>query len=119
MYKGIQSVAQPNDGKPDTVIVGRSITAYNNHLGKYQQTWVDNAGNIWEYLGGMEGANMILYLEHTTADGTQAVGFKSSTLIRMVFSEISQTVLLWSYEYSVDGGKTWTVTNQATYTRLD
>ena len=103
----------------DTVVVGKSLTSYNSILGKYQQMWVDNKGNVWEYTGSMEGEDMVLYLEHTTAGGEQLVPFKKSTQIRMVFKEISKSGFTWSYEYSTDGGKDWNGTNEAIYKRIE
>ena len=35
----------------------------------------------------------------------------------MVFGEIKEDSLVWRYEYSTDGGHTWTSTNEAVYKR--
>ena len=42
---------------------------------------------------------------------------KPTTQIRMVFDEIEADRLVWRYQYSTDGGRTWTSTNEAVYTR--
>ena len=102
----------------DTVIVGMSITSFNTYLNKYQQLWVDQNGFTWEYLGGWEGENMVLYLEAASSDGTRAVPFQETTLIRMVFGEIQRDRLVWRYQYSTDEGRTWVSTNEAIYTRI-
>jgi len=102
----------------DTLIVGMSMTSFNSTLGKYQQLWVDQNGFTWEYVGNWEGEQMVLYLEPATANGEATVPFQKTTLIRMVFREISDDRLVWSYEYSVDEGESWTSTNEAVYTRI-
>lgn len=106
-----------DDVAGDTVVVGMSLTSYNRHLRNYQQLWVDDKGFSWEYLGGREGKDMVLYLEPTASNGAPIVPFQPTTQIRMVFSEITETRFMWRYEYSTDEGYTWTPTNEAEYRR--
>lgn len=101
----------------DTVVVGMSLTSYNRHLRTYQQLWVDSKGFSWEYLGGREGEDRVLYLESTASNGARIVPFQPTTQIRMVFSEITETRFVWRYEYSTDAGRTWTRTSEAEYRR--
>ena len=102
----------------DTLVVGMSMTSFNSTLGKYQQLWADHNGFTWEYIGDWEGEQMVLYLEPSTANGESTVPFQKTTLIRMVFKDITAEGLVWSYEYSVNEGKSWTSTNEAVYTRI-
>lgn len=81
-------------------LVGMSTSVYNPRLGKWQQTWVDNQGSYLEFVGGMEGDGMILSRE-ATRDG-------KTFHQRMVFSDIKESELNWSWERSEDEGKTWT-----------
>ena len=103
----------------DTVIVGKSLTSFNKYLGKFQQMWVDTSGNSWEFIGGMEGDNMILYLEPISASGESLVSYNKETQLRMIFKEITKNRFIWEYEYSTDGSKTWISTMEAIYTRLE
>ena len=41
------------------------------------------------------------------------------TQIRMVFDEVEEERLVWRYEYSTDGGRTWITTTEAVYTRIE
>lgn len=104
-------------GESGTVVVGLSMSSFNSHLGQWQQVWMDNKGETFEYVGGLEGADFVLYLEHTTSTGDRVVALQPTTLMRMVFKNISKDRLVWSYEYSTDEGRTWTATNEAVYTR--
>ncbi len=103
----------------DTLVVGLSMTSYNRHLGKFQQLWADQKGYTWEYVGEWEDERMVLYLEPTTADGESLVPFEKTTQLRMVFGEITARSLVWRYEYSTDGGRTWTSTHEALYQRRE
>jgi hypothetical protein len=81
-------------------LVGLSHSVYNPRLDQWQQTWVDNQGSYLEFTGGMAGDTMVLSRE-ATRDGKT---FQQ----RMVFSDIKDNALNWSWERSDDGGKTWT-----------
>ena len=104
-------------GETGTEVVGLSMSSYNSHLGQWQQVWMDNKGQTFEYVGGLEGDDFVLYLEHTTSAGDRLVTLQLATLIRMVFRDIEKKRLVWSYEYSTDEGRTWKATNEAVYTR--
>ena len=103
----------------ENVIIGKSITSYNVHLKQYQQFWVDNTGTTSEYIGNMEGPDMILYLEPKTATGEKTVPFQETTRLRMVFTDIESNSLTWLFQYSTDGGNQWTSTIEARYSLIE
>lgn len=80
---------------------GMSVSSWNPALGKWQQTWVDNAGGYLDFVGGMEGDKMILSRE------AEREGVKF--LQRMVFENITADSLDWLWERSDDQGETWTL----------
>jgi hypothetical protein len=70
---------------------------------------VDNAGNYWHFTGGMADGRFI-FATQDTEEG-RAVD------LRMVFSNIGQDELDWSWEGSDDGGSTWIPRWQIHYRR--
>ncbi len=79
---------------------GRSYSVFNPTKGIWQQTWVDNQGNYMEFEGGFENGKMAL--------GRSFIGPKGKTVMQqMIFSNISDSSLDWSWESSLDGGKNW------------
>lgn len=78
---------------------GMSVSVYKPSVGKWQQTWVDNQGNYWNFTGGLETDRMILI--------TRAVVEGKSMLLRMVWYNISENALDWNWERSADEGETW------------
>jgi hypothetical protein len=81
---------------------GNSVSTYDVKAGRWRQTWVDNQGGFYAFEGGMAGDSMILGCEAKTSDG-------APSLLRMVFHNIEKNSLDWSWERSVDGGKSWLV----------
>ena len=78
-----------------------SGSTYNAQLGKWQQTWVDNQGSYLDFVGDFEDSKMVLQRSAT-------VGGKE-VLQRMVYYDIRKDSLMWNWERSEDGGKTWQV----------
>lgn len=78
---------------------GMSVSIYNDALGKWQQTWVDNNGLYLDLIGTYQDGKMILS-RTTTKDG-------QSFQQRMVFYNISENELDWNWEHSDDQGQTW------------
>ncbi|MBA3896989.1 MAG: hypothetical protein H0X36_07610 [Sphingomonadaceae bacterium] len=48
----------------DPQLSGGSLNAYGAADGKWRQTWIDSAGLWREFVGGMDGANMVLIWHH-------------------------------------------------------
>lgn len=95
------------DGQPP--FKGMSVSVYNEQLGQWQQTWVDNHGNYLDFVGGFRGDEMILWRETISPDGTPLQQ-------RMVFSNIEEDSLDWSWERS-DDGQSWEPLWQIHYER--
>lgn len=89
---------------------GMSVSVYNQRLGKWQQTWVDNQSSYLDFVGEFKDGKMILSRQATTKDGRKIIQ-------RMVWHNIAKDQLDWNWEASEDGGKTWKVNWQIHYTR--
>ncbi|HZQ24724.1 MAG TPA: DUF1579 family protein [Terriglobales bacterium] len=81
---------------------GRSFSLFDVRAGKWKQTWVDNQGGYLDFVGEFKDGQMILSRATTRPDGKKA-------LQRMVFKNITGDQFDWSWESSLDDGKTWTV----------
>jgi hypothetical protein len=97
------------DGGTSSPLRGMSVSTYNPRLGRWQQTWVDNQGGYLDFVGGSDGARMILQRK-ATINGQEF-------LQRMVWYDITPDALMWNWERSSDDGKTWSVQWQIKYTR--
>lgn len=81
---------------------GKSFNTFNTTNGKWQQTWVDNAGSITYYSDGeFVNGKMIL----TTKNERQPDG--SIKMLRMTFSKLDNDKVRQFGERSADEGKTW------------
>lgn len=90
------------DGRPGMELKGMSVSTFNTHTGKWQQTWVDNFGSYLDFAGEFKDGQMILVREASTAEG-------KTFLQRMVWKNIRPQSFDWSWERSDDGGQTWKV----------
>jgi hypothetical protein len=96
-------VVQENfDGGADMALQGTSVSTFDVRSGKWKQTWVDNEGGYLDFVGEWKDGQMILAREGTAPDGAKI-------LQRMVWKNIGQHELDWSWEASRNGGKTWEV----------
>ena len=96
-------VVQENfDGGSDMHLRGTSVTTFDARSGKWKQTWVDNEGGYLDFVGEWKDGQMILAREGVRPDGAKI-------LQRMVWKNIRQDELDWSWEASDNGGKTWQV----------
>ena len=89
---------------------GKSFNVYNAAKGKWQQTWVDNSGNVLELDGELKEGEMRFTGESLGANGAK-------TMERLTFTKISADRLRQFWQQSNDGGKTWTVAFDGTYVR--
>ena len=87
---------------------GTSMSVFHPQLHVWQQTWVDQGGAYWHFVGGtVEGDPS--FLTPDRVDDHQL--FK-----RMVFSDIADDSFHWRWESSPDG-ETWTENWAIDYTR--
>lgn len=81
---------------------GTSVSLFDARSNKWKQTWVDNEGGYLDFVGEFKDGQMILQREAAKPDGTKV-------LQRMVYKNINANEFDWSWERSLDGGKTWQV----------
>ncbi len=81
---------------------GRSVSIFEARAGRWKQTWVDNEGGYLDFSGEFKDGQMVLAREAVRPDG-------SKVQQRMVFKNIGRNEFDWSWERSLDGGKTWEV----------
>ena len=79
---------------------GQSYSVYNSAKGIWQQTWVDNQGGYLEFEGTFDNGQMTLSRSFVGPKG-------KSVMQRMVFSNIAEVSIDWSWESSLDEGITW------------
>lgn len=94
----------------DKPLRGMSVSVYNQRLGKWQQTWVDNQNSYLDFTGEFKDGKMTLSRQAPTPDGKEIVQ-------RMIWHNLSDDQFDWNWEASADGGKTWKVNWQIHYTR--
>jgi hypothetical protein len=81
---------------------GHSVSVFDARAGRWKQTWVDNEGGYLDFIGEFKDGRMVLAREAVRPDG-------SKVQQRMVFKNIGRNEFDWSWERSLDGGKTWEV----------
>ena len=103
-------VQESFSGQSSLPLRGTSVSTFDTRAGKWKQTWVDNQGGYLDFVGEFSNGQMILQREAARPDGTKI-------LQRMVWKNITATELDWSWEASLDGGKTWQVNWAIHYSR--
>jgi hypothetical protein len=88
-------------GAPAMDFQGMSVSVFNQRTGLWHQTWVDNNGGYLDFKGSFENGKMVLS-RTATIEGKPA-------LQRMVWYNLSENVLDWNWERSLNGGETWDV----------
>ena len=82
---------------------------YNSAKGKWQQTWVDNSGNMLELYGEFKDGAMRLVGEN--------VRNGQKTLQRITWHPLDKDRVRQHWEQSQDDGKTWSTAFDGLYTR--
>jgi hypothetical protein len=93
-------VIEENFTTDDASFRGHSVSVYDEKSGAWRQTWVDSAGGYLAFTGSFDGETMELRTQASERDGETVVQ-------RMVFSDIGEDSLEWSWQGSRDGGDTW------------
>lgn len=78
---------------------GMSISSYEKSSGKWRQIWVDNQNSFIDFVGNKDGEN---YIFQTTPNIE-----KPSTQFRMVFSDIKENSLIWTWQKTDNNGEKW------------
>lgn len=89
---------------------GKSLNFYNASTGKWQQIWTDAAGGVTFFSGTYSDNAMRFEGESVGASGGKAP-------VRLTFYKLDSGQVRQVGEASSDGGKTWAVTYDLTYTR--
>lgn len=97
------------DGRPAMDFQGKSVSVYDQTIGRWRQTWVDSAGTYLDFLGDFVDGRMLLQRE--------GVFEGQSVLQRMVWYDITPENLQWNWERSRDSGATWELTWHIDYRR--
>jgi len=94
-----------------TGYAGKSYNVYNPSMKRWEQFWVDNAGGMIHFYGGLRNGVMDFY----TDDIPQASGPPLKRHLQF-FNLDANTVRQFS-QGSTDGGKTWNAEYDFTYNR--
>ena len=90
---------------------GKSLNGFNRALGKWQQFWMDQFGNVTEYRDSEWVGESLRFIAIPFTRQGQTVH------TRMTFTPIDQNTVRQHGETSTDGGKTWTTGYDLTYRR--
>ncbi len=89
---------------------GTSISVYNTRQKTWHQAWADNGGSYYDFEGAIEGEKRIFKTKEKEVNGNKIIQ-------RMVFYNIKHDSLLWDWELTKDGGKTWALQWRIFYNR--
>ncbi len=85
---------------------GKSFTSYDALTKRWDQHWVGSGGAVTEYLGSVKNGAVVMI----------ATGPAGAT--RLTFSKLPDGKVRQLFEGSTDGGKTWTMSSDLTYTPI-
>ncbi len=89
---------------------GRSWSVFDDGLGEWKQTWVDNNGAYLDFTGAIDEDKRIF----------QRVGKDNhgkTVHQRMVFYDIGDDSFTWDWQVSIDGGASWELRWRIFYNR--
>ncbi len=89
---------------------GKSFNFYNNQTKKWYQTWVDDKGNVINFVGDYKDNSMQFQAENTTLDGKKV-------LRKLTFYPVSTDQVRQHGQISNDNGDTWTTEYDLNYFR--
>jgi len=89
---------------------GMMVQCYSREYSQWQAIWTDNMGaSITVYTGNMQGDKLVL-------TGTEKWGGQEY-LARISTFNMKDTSYDWTYEMSMDGGKTWVKSMESHYVK--
>ncbi len=95
----------------NSTYAGKSYNVYDAPLKRWEQFWVDNAGGTISFYGGLKDGVMDFYTDEITQpDGTKLKR-------HLQFFNLSPDKVRQFSQGSIDGGQTWKVEYDFTYTR--
>jgi hypothetical protein len=100
-------IIQENFIAPD--LHGLSVSSYDRERHVWCQTWVDNNGSYLDFVGNFEDGKMILVRD--------AIVGAEACKQRMVWFNIEENQIDWSWERSDDDGATWRALWEIKYKR--
>lgn len=91
---------------------GASFNFYDPAIAGWRQIWIDNAGQVTSYEGGLEGKDMVFR-------GRSAGRTGAPRLVRMRFTPKEDGTVRQLIEASPDEGATWTTAFDGLYSRME
>ncbi len=113
---GDRVVLEDFDAARDAGLRGMSVSVYDATAGRWHQTWVDDNGSYFDFVGGWDegddasGGGRMVLVHARQIEGRPA-------LLRMVWRDIQPDRLTWEWQRSDDDGATWRTLWQLAYTR--
>ena len=89
---------------------GTSLSVFSEHDRSWRQTWVDDGGSYWAFVGAV--------VDGDPSFATPTPVDEERLYKRMVFSDITADTFHWRWESSPDGDE-WTVNWEIRYRRKD
>jgi len=89
---------------------GKSLNVFNRAKGKWQQTWINDKGDVTEYVDGETGPGTMRFTSRITK-------MEKEVMLRLSFYKLDENSVRQVGEYSADNGQTWNVTYDYTYVR--
>ena len=87
---------------------GGSLNSWRPAEKRWRQTWTDSGNNWNEYVGGFEGARMVL-------TGSSAKAGGAALPVRMTYEAMADGSVVQTGYQSTDAGKSWSLTYQYVY----
>ena len=97
---GGRVVEERFDGRPGVDLLGMSVSVFDPHRELWRQTWVDDAGNYFALEGNLVDGEMHLVCDDHNAPEADAT-------YRMRFFDIAADSLSWTWERSLDRGRSF------------
>jgi hypothetical protein len=92
--------------------LGTSLSVYNPKRKTWHQGYADNEGAYFNFIGERQGDRKIFRTD-VVQNG------EKQNIQRMVFYDIKESSLVWDWESSEDGGRTWKLNWRISYKRIN
>lgn len=105
-----ECVIHENWTSPVSGLNGQSFSTYDPAIGKWRQTWVDNQGATYMFVGELVDGAMVFSRASENAEG-------DTILTRMTLAPLEDGKIHQFGQNSMDNGKTWTTNFDLIYMR--